>query len=113
MEILDYDPISKLTTYAKHEDGRMVVYTEEDVEAQLEAAKELRNTDSRKARYSGLMDAEHYAHIPDTFIMKWLSEGFNVYSPDVTFAEINSMINRDCPHFKLTTMNHDRYSRWL
>jgi len=109
--LLDHDPVTGMTTYGCHEDGRLVVYYEQDVEAELEACKLLERTDSRKARTSAA--GEHYAHIPDTFIIKWLGEGFNIYSPDVTMKEIFDRVNREIPHFKTTPMKHDRFSRWL
>jgi len=109
--ILDHDPVTGMTTYGSHEDGKMVVYYEEDVEAELEASTYLDRTDSRKDRTSPA--GEHYAHIPDSFIIKWMSEGFNIYSPEVTMAEIFKRVNRDLPHFKLTPMKHDKFSRWL
>ncbi len=109
--ILDYDPTNGRTSYGKHEDGKLVVYTEQDVEAELEACKWFERSDSRKLRQT--VAGEHYAHIPDTIIMKWLSEGFNIYSPEVTMKEIFQKVNRDIPQFKLTPMTHDKFSRWL
>lgn len=108
--ILDYDPVTRMTTYGSHEDGKMIVYYEQDVEAELEACKYLERTDSRKQRQS--QAGEHYAHIPDSIIIKWMGEGFNIYSPEVTMAEIFKRVDRDIPKFKLTSMKHDRFSRW-
>lgn len=109
--ILDHDPVTGLTTYGSHEDGKMVIYYEQDVEAELEACKYLERTDSRKQRQTAA--GEHYAHIPDSIIIKWMGEGFNIYSPNVTMAEIFQRVNRDIPQFKLTPMKHDKFSRWL
>ena len=109
--ILDYDPTTGKTTHGKHEDGRMVIYTVEDVEPQLEAAKALRN-DPEYWKRGVKAGFAHYAHIPDTKIIEWMAKGLNIYSPEVTLAEIFKRVNEEIPAFKVTDKHHQKHAIW-
>ena len=112
MRLLDYDPVTRLKTFGKHEDGKMVIYYEQDVEAELEAAQYLRNTDDHWKK--GVKNEWlHYAHIPDSEIIKLLSHGINIYAHDVNMRDLFKFVNKQLPHYKLTTKTHDKHSRWL
>ena len=109
--ILDHDPVTGMTTYGCHEGDNMVVSYEQDVEAELEACKELaKNDDHFKAGVK--KDWLHYAHLPDAIIMQLFAKGINVYAHDADLPRIFREVNREYPYFKLTTKHHERNSVW-
>lgn len=110
--ILDHDPVTGMTTYGRHEDGKLVVYYEQDVETELEICKEIAKTDdhwNKGVKQSWL----HYAHLPDSIVMQLFQHGVNIYSHDVDMKDVFRIVNEKYPHFKLTTKTHDKNSRWL
>ena len=110
--LLDHDPVTGMKTYSRwHSDGTTTLYYEQDVEAELEACKELAKTDDHwKAGVK--KDWLHYAHLPDAIIMQLFAKGINVYAHDADLPRIFKEVNREYPHFKLTTKTHDRNSVW-
>ena len=111
MRLLDSDPVTGLKTYVKHEDGKSHIFYVEDVEPQLEAAQWLRNTDDHFK--AGVKNSWlHYAHIPDTEIIKLIKHGINPYAHDVNMRDLFKYVNTNLKQYKLTTKTHDKNSIW-
>jgi hypothetical protein len=94
--------VSDITTQMKGQDGKLVVYREQDVEPYLEAnAKAYNDAPSWRPYASGTADRpmRHVASVPMVVIEQWMKEGVNVFDPSPEMqkkiaAKLNDYTNR-------------------
>jgi hypothetical protein len=106
-KILGHDEETGLTEIFHHDEVNNVstIETVQDVQPIMENTKRLAN-DSTYTRSGMKQDWLHYAHIPDSIILKLREEhGLNVFNPDHTKAVFRK-INELYPNFKVTNMRH-------
>jgi hypothetical protein len=106
--VLDYDPLTRITTYFEYhpETDTAVTFREQDVSLILEANKVLQNNDEVTKR--GIKNGWwHYAVIPNIVIEKWLNElGVNVYNKDHSKKVFQLLNQPEYRYLKTTTKMH-------
>lgn len=95
-----FDRSNGITTYIEAEGGDLKFFHEfDDVSPTLEASKAMANDDqeTKKQIKDGFW---HYAHIPDSLLLKWhIEEGIDLRDQKALFAKVNS---RDYRYLKCT-----------
>ena len=105
--LLDYDHINGIKTYFSSHGPELndwsFRYEFDDVSPEVEASKSLQTTDDHWK--DGLKkDWLHYAHIPDSILLKWHSEGVNINDS----KELVKMVNRrEWRHLKCVDKTHE------
>lgn len=90
--ILDYDPINGITTYfsshGKNLDDWTFEYKFDDISHEVDASRSLQNDDDhwKKGVKQGMV---HYAHIPNSLLLKWHCEGVNINDQKELFKKVN------------------------
>ena len=88
----DYDPLSGIKTFfsshGKNLDDWTFRYEFENVDAELEGSRGLQNDRDHwnKGVKNGMV---HYAHIPDSLLLKWHIEGVDIRDQTQLFAKVN------------------------
>jgi len=106
--ILSHDKQTGLTEIFHHDEmtDTTVIETVQDVEHVMDHTKKLAN-DTQYTRDGMKEGWLHYAHIPDSIIVKLKMEhGLNVFDPahaKAVFRKINELY----PNFKVTNMRHN------
>lgn len=91
--LFDIDPITGTRTYfsseGKNLDDWTFRYEFTSVAPELEASKALQNDDDhwKDGVKEGMI---HYAHIPDSLLLKWHTEGVNIQNNAELFAKVNA-----------------------
>jgi hypothetical protein len=104
--LLDYDPHTGVTEIFHADDtGDWAIETQQDVSAELDAAKYMRN-DPYISR-DGIRDGTwHYAHIPILVMNMMINEdGVNPLDPN-NARKVGQLIDSKYPYLKLTTGKH-------
>ena len=103
--IIDYDPVSKVTTYFDydHVSDTTIVGSEQDVSLLLERNKLLQNNPDYWKQ--GVKDSwAHYASYPAIIIEKWLNEyGVNVFDKNHQKRVIELTNRPEYRYLKTTT----------
>ena len=89
--LLDIDPVTKIASWFEYDDltdDTTISYTGGDLDAQVEASKDLQN-DDEYTRKGMKNDALHYAHIPDMILLKWKFEGVDITNKKELFRKVN------------------------
>lgn len=85
-ELIDHDVYSGLSTWLEFDElqpTKFHIHYTQDVGRALEANKEAYNDD--EAKKHGIKNGWwHVAHIPDVVVLKWRSEGIDVFNKDHT-----------------------------
>ena len=105
--LFDVDPISGITTYFEYDadtDETKLIYQPSSVAANLEAAKSLKN-DEEYTRKGMKNDMLHYAHIPDSILLKWHTEGVDIHDSRALLAKVNSP---EYANLRVTTKYHGK-----
>ena len=106
-QVLDYDPLTRTTTYHEFDaDENKTIITEvQDIQPFLELAKEARKNEDYSAQ--GIKNEMwHYGKIPNSIIAKMLAEdGVDVYNKAQS-KEVIRLINTKYPECKMTRKNH-------
>jgi hypothetical protein len=105
--ILDYDPLTGITEIFHHDDltNESVIETVQDVEPALEHNKRLQiEVDSHKQIKEGWL---HYAHIPNSLILKWkIEKGIDLYNPNDKGAIFKLLNDPEYAYLKTTDAHH-------
>jgi len=106
--ILDYDPLSGITTTFDYipETDTTVIHREQDVSLILDANKALQNDDDVTKK--GIKKSWwHYAQIPNIVIEKWLNEhGVDVYNKDHQKKVFKLLNDPEYRYLKTTSKYH-------
>jgi len=105
--LLDYDPLTGVKEIF-HEDsqtGEWAIETQQDVSAELEAAKDMRNDPDISNQ--GIKNGSwHYAHLSVLVMNKMINEdGVNPLDPN-NAKKVGQLIDSKYPYCKLTTGHH-------
>lgn len=105
--LLDYDPLTGIKEIFHHDDktGEWAIEMQQDISAQLEAAKDMRNDPniSKKGIKDGMW---HYAHMPNIIVQKMISEdGVNPYDQN-NATKVGKLIDEKYPYLKVTGGHH-------
>ncbi len=95
--LLDYNPLSGVRTYfhydpTEHKDPAKrswgFEYEFDSVKPELEASKALQNDDDHW-KEGVKNDMVHYAHVPDSILLKWYAMGVDINNEKELFAMVN------------------------
>lgn len=104
--IFDYDPVSGIKTFfsshGKNLDDWTFRYEFDKVDAELEGSKGLQTTNDHwnKGVKNGML---HYAHIPDSILLKWHIEGVNIQDHSALLEKVNQ---REYSYLKCVSKIH-------
>jgi len=105
--LLDYDPLTGVKEIFHHDDktGEWAIETQQDVTAQLEAAKDMRNDPD--ISNNGIKNGRwHYAHIPNLVMNMMINEdGVNPLDPN-NATKVGQLIDTKYEYLKLTSGYH-------
>lgn len=105
--ILDYDPISGLTTYFDYtSDDKMVITYSQDVERHVDYAHH-KATDSDYTRQGIKNDMWHYARVSVGDQYRMLIEDGVDFSDPTKKKEVFRLLNTKYKHCKTTTKHHE------
>lgn len=106
--ILDYDPLSGVTTYFDFTpDQQMHLTTVQDVTPLLDQSQMMRNEDEY-TRHGIKQDQWHYARVPDVVAMEMLQKyGVDMMKTPIDWPSVLRCINTHYPYLKTTTKHHD------
>ena len=81
--LIDYDPLTETTSWFEYDalTDKTTIYTEQNVEAIIEANKRRQN-DPSYAEHGKKQEYIHEACIPNSVIHQWLKEGINFYNKE-------------------------------
>lgn len=93
-----------ISTTIKAQDGKVIIYREQDVESIIKANRAALNDASTWRPYSGGRNMRHVAEVPLTVVEQWLNEGINMFSPDPDMQKawrkkLDEYTNRDLRAF--------------
>jgi hypothetical protein len=105
-KLFDYNPDTGIKTFfsssGKHMDDWTFRYEFDNVDAELEGSRGLQKTNDHWN--DGVKDGMlHYAHIPDSLLLKFHIEGVNINNNAELFAKVNS---RDYSYLKCVGKIH-------
>lgn len=105
-KLLEYDPYSGIKTYfsssGKNAQDWTFRYEFDDVQPHVDFSMGLQN-DPEYWRNGVKNDRVHYAHIPDSLLLKWHTEGVNIKNPRALFEMVN---RREYSYLKTTNKVH-------
>ena len=105
--LLDYDPLSGIREIFHHNPvtNESVIETVQDVEPALENNKRLQiETDAQKQIKEGWL---HYAHIPNSLILKWkVEKGIDLYNKNDKEAIFKLLNDPEYAYLKTTDARH-------
>jgi hypothetical protein len=104
--LLSYDRINGIKTFfsshGKDLNDWTYRYEFDDVSPEVDASKELQKSDDHWN--DGVKkDMVHYAHIPDSILLKWHTEGVNINNPKALIEKVNQ---RDWRYLKCVDKLH-------
>jgi hypothetical protein len=109
--LLDYNPATGVKEIFHHDDitGEWAIETQQDVSAQLEAAKDMRNDPENTKQ--GIKNGNwHYAHLTDLVMYKMINEdGVNPLDPNNT-TKVGQLIDSKYEYCKVTNGHHKFHS---
>ena len=104
MRIFDYDPKTGITQWFHHDPDTHVttIHSEQDVEPELEASKQLANNPDYWKK-GVKQEMAHYAHIPNNILELWLRQDVNISDNDELFRMVNKP---EWKYLRVTTKFH-------
>jgi hypothetical protein len=105
--VLDYDPLSGLTTYFNYDHAleKVIVSHEQDVSRELDLAAELR-ADTDRTKRGIKNDFVHYAIVPQVVQLEMLTKhGVNFWS-HADRGKMFALLNDEYRRFKVTEIKH-------
>ena len=102
--LLDYDPMDGIRTYfSLGEKGEWRIRTEfDDVSPSLDYSRGLANQ-PQHWKHGVKKEFAHYAHIPNSLLFKWHTEGVNINDPKALVEMCN---RREYSYLKTTDKVH-------
>lgn len=104
--LVDFNPLTGERCVMTFEDGKVHITNEQDVEAILESATDLRNREGYSQR--GIKnDHWHYARIPNGVMLEMKQKhGVDMMAKDIDWPAVFKCINAHYPWLKTTTKMH-------